>query len=132
MIRDWKDGENYCFRFEKGSSQEIEFKLSKRGLFLQKLPKFSAVHASNLVAKASSSLLVTTPISLNLETMLDNVPLEVKKRIDNDHVMLIKRHREDSYLLGNKLWDEEFTDHIAAELLHFHFNKTPFSMRYMR
>ena len=83
-------------------------------MFIQNLPKISAVQASNLAANVSSSPLVTTPVSLYFETTLDNVPLKVKKRIENDLLMFIKHHREDSCLLGNKLWDEDFIDHIAT------------------
>ena len=42
MIRDWKDAANYVFPFAPESSQEGEFKNSKRGMFLKNTPKFSA------------------------------------------------------------------------------------------
>ena len=95
----------------------MHFKLSKRGLLLQKLPKVFAVHASNLAGNVSSSLLVTTPISLALEITLDSVTYVVRKYLDNESLMFLKRYREDSNLLGRQLWDREFTDHITTELL---------------
>ena len=49
---------------------------------------------------------MTAPVILVLEIALDNVPLEAKKETDNDHLMFVKCHREDSYLLGNKLLDK--------------------------
>ena len=116
MIRDWKDGVNSIFQLVKSYPQQAEFKCSKRGIFLQNLPKFSAVQDSNLAANTSPSPLVTTLVSISFEIILDNVPLEVKKRIDNDLLIFIKHHREDPYLLGNKLWNEEFTDQITTEL----------------
>ena len=110
----------------------MEFKLSKSGLFLQRLPKFSAVHASNLTANVSSSLFVTTPMSLDLEMTLDNVPHDVRKNLDNKRLMFLKYYREDSNLLGNQLWDKEFTDRITTEFLHFLLKKMTFSMRQWR
>lgn len=106
MIRDWKDGENCIFQFEKGSPQQVAFKLSKRGLFLQKLSKFSAVHASNLAANVSSSLFVTNPMSLVLEITLYDVQREVRNELDNEILMFLKRYREDSNLLGYQLLDK--------------------------
>ena len=68
----------------------MNFKLSKFGLFLQKLPKFSAVHASNLVANVSYTFFVATPMSLALETMLDNVPNEARKDLGDASLIFIK------------------------------------------
>ena len=84
----------------------MAFKLSKRGLFLQKLSKFSAVHASNLAANVSSSLFVTNPMSLVLEITLYDVQREVRNELDNEILMFLKRYREDSNLLGYQLLDK--------------------------
>ena len=75
------------------------------------------------------SPLVNTPISLALETTLENVPTDVTKSIDDNILKIIKHHREDSCFSGNKLWDEYFTDHVATELWHFQLKKNIFSMQ---
>ena len=67
------------------------------------MPKFSSVHASNLADNVSSSFFVTTPMSLVLEIMLDNVPHEVRKDLDNVSLMFLKRYLEDSNLVGHQL-----------------------------
>ena len=97
----------------------MEFNLSKHGLFLQKLPKFSAVHTSDLVDNVSSSFFVTTPTSIDLEMLLDNVPREVRKDLDTVSLIVLKCYRENFNLVGHQLRDEEFTDHIKTEPLHF-------------
>ena len=79
MIRNFNSVENSVFYFEKLSPQEVDFKLSKCGLFLQKLPKFSDVHASNVAANVSSTFFVTTRMILALCITLDNVPHELER-----------------------------------------------------
>ena len=114
---------NSIFQLMKGSYQEAEFKRSKRGMFLQNLPKFSAVPVSNLATNISFSPLVTTPMNLEFETTLDNVPTGFIKSMDDDLLQFIKHCREDSCLLGNKLWDEDLIYHIAIELWCFQLKK---------
>ena len=114
MTRDWKDGENSIFRFDKGSPQEVDFKLIKCGLLLQKLPKFSTIHASNLAANVSSSQLVTTPTSLALEMLLDNVPRVVRNNLNNESLMFLERYRQDFNFVGHQMCDKDFTAHITT------------------
>ena len=85
-------------------------------MFLQNLPTFSAASASILVTNMSSSPLMAIPMSLALETMLDNVPTGVTKSADDDLLNFVKNHREEFCLIGNKLLDEYFIDHIATKL----------------
>ena len=51
--------------------------------------------------------------------IIDHVPDGVIKRIDKELIKFIMRHIEDSYLLGNALWDDNFTNHITTELWYF-------------
>ena len=92
-------------------------------MFLKNLPKFSTAPASNLASSISSSPLVFGPTSLALEITLDNVPSGVMKSIDNDLAKFVKHYSEDSCSLGNKLWDENFTNHVQTELWCFHLKK---------
>ena len=63
-----------------------------------------------------SSPLLFTPMSLAFEMTLDNVTSGVIKNIYNDLLKFFKHHKDDSYLLGNKIWDDDFTNRIAIEL----------------
>ena len=51
--------------------------------------------------------------------IIDHVLDSVIKRIDKDLIKFIMWHIKDSYLLGNVLWDDNFTNHITTELWYF-------------
>ena len=55
--------------------------------------------------------------------MLDNVPSDIIKNIENYLLKFVKHRREYSYLLGNELWDDNFTNHITTELWCFQLKK---------
>ena len=95
--------QNSVFRVEKGSPQEVYFRLFKSGLFLQKMRKVSVVHTSNIAANVSSTFSVTNPMGLALETTLCDDPYEVRNDTHNETLMFIKRYQEDSNLLGHKM-----------------------------
>ena len=122
---------NCTFPFAPGSPKEAEFKNSKRGMFLKTLPKFSTTSGSDLVTSISSSPLVHAPMSLALKRTLDHVPVGVIERIDKDLINFVVCHIEDSYLLGNELWDDNFTNHTTTELWHFQLKKTDSSRQLM-
>ena len=114
------------FPFASGSPQEAELKNSKRGMFLN-----STTSASDLAISMSSSPLVHAPMSLALKRTLDHVPVGVIERIDKDLINFVVCHIEDSYLLGNELWDDNFTNHTTTELWHFQLKKTDSSRQLM-
>ena len=62
-------------------------------------------------------------MSLAFQIILNQVPAGVIKCIDKELIEFILRHKEDSYLLGHKLWDNEFTKHVTTELWHIRLKK---------
>ena len=116
MITDWEDGSNRMFSFKPGSKEEAVFKNSKRGACIKNLPKFSNVPSSHLVNTLSSSPFALTPMGQAFDLVLKHVPAGVMKCVDANLIQFVKNYKEDSKLLGHKLWDEHFRNQISAEL----------------
>ena len=55
-------------------------------------------------------------MSLALQITLNQVPAGIIKCIGKEIIKFILRFKDDSYPLGNKLWDDNFAKYITTEM----------------
>ena len=102
MIRSCNHGKNDICNFRLRSKEELRFKASKRGTWMQQLPRFNENVPNNEDDNLSQNLLAHPPLGFIMKTLL---PVVIASDIGYDLYQWVLEYQQLSNLIGAKLWN---------------------------